>query len=61
MDSAKQAEAFYTDVLALVSRYRSEFDLRPWEIVGLLHALTFEVAQFPDLEDADLEDFSPDE
>ena len=51
MNNAKQAEAFYTDVLAVVSRYRKEFDLRPWEIVGLLHALTFEVAQFHDLED----------
>jgi hypothetical protein len=56
VNNAKQTEAFYADILAVVRRYRSEFDLRPWEIVGLLHALTFEVAQFPDFEEADLDD-----
>lgn len=58
MNNPKQCEAFYTDVLTVVNRYREEFDLRPWEIVGLLHALAFESAQFPEWGDVD---FTPDD
>ncbi len=45
MTQGEQTEAFYDDILAVVERYRKEFDLSYACTIGCLHLIMAELAE----------------
>ena len=63
MTHEQQCEAFIDSVTKVIYRYKSEFDLNSWELLGLMHTITMDLAETPinfqadiDLEDEDEDD-----
>ena len=65
MTHDEQCDAFIDAVTKVIYRHKSEFDLNSWELLGLMHTITMDLADTPvnfdkdfDLDDDDeCEDF----
>ena len=47
MTHEEQCDAFIDAVTKVIYRHKSEFDLNSWELLGLMHTITMDLADTP--------------